>query len=96
MDAPAGKRMTPFVGEIVEVRAFDELSISDEVAVKLCSMSAATIVRRLAADRKKLKLKGRSGTKPGHPVGLREPIVTRSVPVRDPPTVTSSLRSRST
>lgn len=49
MDAPAGKRMAPFMGEIVErLRACGELDISDETAALLCSMSAATIDRRLA------------------------------------------------
>lgn len=66
MNAPAGKRMAPFMGEIVQqLRAHGELEISDEVAELLCSMSAATIDRRLAPDRKKLEVRGRSGTKPG-------------------------------
>lgn len=47
MDAPAGKRMAPFLAEIVtRLRACGELDISDEVAKGLGEMSAATIDRR--------------------------------------------------
>ena len=77
MGAPAGKRMAPFMGEIVErLRACGELDISDETAALLCSMSAATIDRRLAPDRKKLQIKGRSGTKPGTLLKAQIPIRT--------------------
>jgi hypothetical protein len=66
MDAPAGKRMAPFLPEIVgRLRAFHELDVPDATAAKLCAMSAATIDRRLAGERKRLELRGRSGTKPG-------------------------------
>jgi hypothetical protein len=66
MGAPAGKRMAPFLGELVpRLRACGELDISDETAAALCSMSAATIDRRLASDRAKLGIRGRSHTKPG-------------------------------
>lgn len=52
MNAPAGKRMAPFMGEIVDrLRACGELDISDETTELLCSMSAATMDRRLAPDR---------------------------------------------
>ena len=52
MDAPAGKRMAPFLPEITDqLRACGELKISDEVGDLLVSMSAATIGRRLAGDR---------------------------------------------
>ena len=66
MDAPAGKRMAPFLPQMVgRLRAFHELDLDDATAAKLCAMSAATIDRRLAGERKRLELKGRSGTKPG-------------------------------
>ena len=56
MDAPAGKRMAPFLPEIVvRLRACGELEITEEVAAKLCSMSAATIDRRLAGERQRLQ-----------------------------------------
>jgi len=58
--------MAPFLPEMVgRLRAFNELDVDDATAAKLCSMSAATIDRRLAGERKRLELKGRSGTKPG-------------------------------
>ena len=51
MDAPAGKRMAPFLPEIVgRLRAFRELDLDDATAAKLCAMSAATIDRRLAGN----------------------------------------------
>ena len=66
MDAPAGKRMAPFLPEMVgRLRAFGELDLDDATAARLCGMSAATIDRRLAGERRRLQLKGRSGTKPG-------------------------------
>jgi len=66
MDAPAGKRMAPFLPEMVgRLRAFGELDLDDATAARLGAMSAATIDRRLAGERRRLELKGRSGTKPG-------------------------------
>jgi hypothetical protein len=41
------------------------LIVSDEVAAALIAMSAATMDRRLAGDRAKMALRGRSHTKPG-------------------------------
>lgn len=76
MNAPAGKRMAPFLGEIVQqLRAHGELEISDEVAELLCAISAATIDRRLGPDWKKLEVSGRSGTKPGT-------LLTSQIPIR--------------
>ena len=77
MDAPAGKRMAPFLPEIVHrLRACDELRISDETAGLLVGMSAATIDRRLAGERARLQLRGRSGTKPGSLLKSQIPIRT--------------------
>src|SRR5664279_5493863 len=77
MDAPAGKRMAPFLPEIVDrLRACGELTISDEIRELLVSMSAATIDRRLAGERARLRLKGRSGTKPGSLLKSQIPIRT--------------------
>lgn len=76
---PAGKRLAPMLGELVMVlRHFKELIISDETAVLLVSMSAATIDRRLAPQRRKLQLRGRSGTKPGSLLKSQIPIRTWS------------------
>lgn len=77
LDAPAGKRMAPFLPEIVErLRSVGELKISDEVADQLVAMSAATIDRRLAGDRAWLRLKGRPLTKPGSLLKAAIPIRT--------------------
>ena len=77
MDCAAGKRIAPFMTEIVgRLRACGELDISDETAALLCAMSAATIDRRLAPDRKKMELRGRSGTKPGTLLKSQIPIRT--------------------
>jgi hypothetical protein len=54
LDAPAGKRLTPIIGE---------LDIDEHTAAKLCAMSAATIDRRLAPDRKKMQLKDNRQTR---------------------------------
>jgi len=78
MDAPAGKRMAPFLVEIVgRLRAFHELDLDDATAAMLCAMSAATIDRRLAGERRRLELKGRSGTTPGSLLKSQIPIVDR-------------------
>lgn len=77
MDAPAGKRMAPFLPEMVaRLRACGELDVTDEVAAKLSSMSAATIDRRMVGDRERLQLRGRSGTKPGTLLKSQIPIRT--------------------
>jgi hypothetical protein len=66
LDAAAGKRLAPALPTLVTaLRRHGELDIDDATATLLCGMSAATIDRRLAGDRKKLELKGRSHTKPG-------------------------------
>ena len=66
LGAPAGKRPAPFLPELVtRLRACGELNIDEHVATALCRISAATIDRRLAADRARLDPRGRSHTKPG-------------------------------
>ncbi len=66
LGAPAGKRLAPFLPELVErLRRVGELHLDDVTAAQLAGMSAATIDRRLAVDRAKLSPRGRSHTKPG-------------------------------
>ena len=49
LGTPAGKRLAPMLGELVEaLRRFGELDIDDDTAALLVAMSAATIDRRLA------------------------------------------------
>lgn len=74
---PAGKRLAPMLAELVAVlRRFGELDIDEATAVLLVGMSAATIDRRLAPERKKHELKGRSHTKPGSLLKSQIPIRT--------------------
>ena len=74
---PAGKRLAPVLGELVAVlRRFGELDIDDDTAALLVGMSAATIDRRLAGERMKHELKGRSHTKPGSLLKSQIPIRT--------------------
>jgi hypothetical protein len=76
MGTASGKRMAPFLGDLVPVlRAFGELRIGDETATAVCSMSAATIDRRLTPNRAKLQVRGRSHTKPGS-------LLKDSIPMR--------------
>jgi integrase-like protein len=66
LGAPTGKRLAPMMGELVPtLRRFGELDVTDALAAALVAMSAATIDRRLAPDRAKLQIRGRSHTKPG-------------------------------
>ncbi|HEX3285695.1 MAG TPA: transposase family protein [Mycobacterium sp.] len=74
---PAGKRLAPMLGELVMVlRHFGELVIDDATAALLVSMSAATIDRRLAGERAKHRLKGRTTTKPGSLLKSQIPVRT--------------------
>lgn len=66
LGAPCGRRLAPFLAEIVPVlESFGELHLTAEARGKLTSVSAATIDRLLAEDRRSYRLKGRSRTKPG-------------------------------
>jgi hypothetical protein len=74
---PAGKRLAPMLRELVAVlRHFGELTIDADTAVKLVSMSAATIDRRLADERAKPRVRGRVGTKPGSLLKSQIPVRT--------------------
>jgi hypothetical protein len=76
LNGPAGKRLAPFMGEIVTaLERCGELQVDPEVRTKLLSMSAATIDRALAPERARLRVKGRSGTKPGT-------MLKRQIPIR--------------
>ena len=76
LGAPTGKRLAPIMSELVPtLRRFDELVISDDTEMALLAMSPATMDRRLAADRAKLLVRGRSHTKPGS-------LLKDSIPIR--------------
>jgi hypothetical protein len=75
--APAGKLLAPMLPVLVPLlRTERELMLSDEEARLLCRMSAATIDRKLAGERSKLVLRGRSHTKPGTLLKSQIPIRT--------------------
>lgn len=77
LDMPAGKRLAPMLQELVLVlRHFGELVIDDATAALLVSMSAATIDRRLAPQRSRQRLRGRSRTKPGSLLKSQIPVRT--------------------
>lgn len=66
LDYLCGKRLVAALPATLEaLERHGELKISPEVRKKLLSVSAATIDRMLAPEKKKLRLKARSGTKPG-------------------------------
>lgn len=76
LNGPAGKRLAPFMSEIVAaLERCGELRLDPEVRAKLLSVSAATIDRMLAPERTRLRVKGRQGTKPGS-------ILKRQIPIR--------------
>lgn len=77
LGAPAGKRLAAVLPDLVPtLRRFGELSIDDATAELLVSISAATIDRRLAEDRRRLDPKGRAHTKPGSLLKSQIPIRT--------------------
>lgn len=74
---PAGKRLAPMLEGLVPMLIADgdlELSVGD--AELLMKMSAATIDRKLVAERTKLGARGRSHTKPGTLLKSQIPIRT--------------------
>jgi len=76
LGTPAGKRLAPVMGELVDrLRRFGELDVSNEVAAALSTMSPAMMDRRLATDRATFRLRGRSHTKPGS-------LLKDSIPIR--------------
>jgi hypothetical protein len=77
LDAPCGKRLAPFLPDIVDrLIACGELTLSTQARYQLVRMSAATIDRRLAADRARWQPHGRARTKPGSLLKSQIPIRT--------------------
>lgn len=63
LNGPTGKRLAPFMAEIVAaLERAGELEVGQVVRDKLLAISAATIDRLLAPERKRLQIKGRTGT----------------------------------
>lgn len=76
MGYASGKRLAPFMCDVVEaLERHGEISLSPDVRRLLLAMSASTIDRLLATERKRLEIKGRSGTRPGS-------LLKHGVPIR--------------
>lgn len=76
MTCPCGKRLAPFMGELVSaLERHSELSLDPTVRSHLLTMSAATIDRLLAPERRRMSIKGKTGTKPGS-------LLKRNIPIR--------------
>lgn len=76
VDHASGKRLAAALPEIVKaLERHGELKVEPDVRAKLVSMSAATIDRVLAPERRRMKLKHRGGTKPGT-------LLKHQIPVR--------------
>lgn len=76
LDYVCGKRLAAALPEtIAALERHQELHLRGEVHSKLCRISAATIDRLLAPEKKRLRLKARSGTKPGT-------LLKHQIPVR--------------
>lgn len=79
MDCICGKRLAPILAEVLrKLEHFREITVDEQVRGKLGGLSAATIDRLLAPERKKYALKGRSKTKPGTLLKHQVPIRTFS------------------
>ena len=79
MDCICGKRLAPTLKEVIRVlERYKEIKLDRDTRKKLNRISAATIDRLLAEQRKKQTLKGRSHTKPGTLLKNQIPIRTFS------------------
>jgi len=79
LDYICGKRLQPVLVETIRaLEQFGEMKLSDETREKLGLISAATIDRLLATERKKYQLKGRARTRPGSLLKKQIPIRTFS------------------
>lgn len=75
LDWICGKRLAAAIPEVVPVlEQAREIRLDRQTREKLLKISAASIDRLLAADRKKLQIKGRSHTKPGSLLKSQIPI----------------------
>jgi hypothetical protein len=77
MDCLCGKRLAAILPAVIPVlEKHHEIELDEVTRKKLQSISAATIDRLLAPERRKLALRGRSGTKPGSLLKHQIPIRT--------------------
>jgi hypothetical protein len=79
MDCICGKRLASALKEVTQIlQRYKEIKLDRVTRKKLYKISAATIDRLLADERKKQRLKGRSHTKPGTVLKNQIPIRTFS------------------
>jgi hypothetical protein len=79
MDCICGKRLAPGMGAVIrKLEQFKEIELDGNVREKLMGISAATIDRMVAGERRKQMIKGRSNTKPGTLLKNQIPIRTFS------------------
>jgi len=82
LDRCCGKRLAAVMeATIAALERHDEISLTPEHRELLCSASPATLDRLLAPERRRLRLKGRSMTKPG--TLLKSQIPVRTFAERD-------------
>ncbi|GAA4379914.1 hypothetical protein [Paeniglutamicibacter cryotolerans] len=75
--APASKLLAASMGYLVPMlRAEKALDVTEAPAALLMRMSASTIDRRLAGERARMRLRGRSPTKPGSLLKSQIPVRT--------------------
>ncbi|VUT26916.1 MAG: Integrase core domain protein [Candidatus Methanolliviera sp. GoM_oil] len=79
LDYMCGKRLAPALKNILPLlEKLGEIEVDEETRKKLFSISPATIDRLLSAERKRMRIKGRSHTKPGTLLKNKIPIRTFS------------------
>lgn len=79
MDLICGKRLAAALSEVVPIlEKHGEIQLDAQTREKLLRISPSTIDRLLAPERRKLQLKGKSGTKPGTLLKHQIPIRTFS------------------
>jgi len=79
MDCICGKRLAPVMGAVIrKLEQFKEIALDEKVREKLLRISAATIDRMVAGERRKQMIKGRSNTKPGTLLRNQIPVRTFS------------------
>ena len=77
LDMACGKRLKAGMGDVIDAMVkYGEFDYPPQIIDKLKSMSASTIDRLLAVQRKKMNLKGRSTTKPGTLLKSQIPVRT--------------------
>lgn len=77
LNCPCGKRLYPFLPEIIlTLERFGEIKLDEETREKFLKISPATIDRLLSKEKKKIELKGRSTSKPKTLLKVQIPIRT--------------------